>query len=219
MTSLAAFLRSSRHRNVVLVAACLLLAACESDKPATPVAAALDSQFLSVADVQRVLAQGIGEAQARGRAATFAVTDRLGNVLVVYQMAGAGTTVNISSGMGATGGLDGVNGAVPSTLAAISKAITGAYLSSSGNAFSTRTASQIVQMNFNPREANQPSGPLFGVQFSQLPCSDLVRRSSDGDTGPKHAPLGLAADPGGLPLYKNGVVVGGIGVMADGRYG
>jgi len=29
----------------------------------------------------------------------------------------------------------------------------------------------------------------------------------------------LAGDPGGLPLYKSGVVVGGIGVMADGIYG
>ena len=37
--------------------------------------------------------------------------------------------------------------------------------------------------------------------------------------GPKRSPLGLAADPGGFPLYKNGVLVGGVGVMADGRYG
>ena len=37
--------------------------------------------------------------------------------------------------------------------------------------------------------------------------------------GPKRSPLGLAADPGGLPLYKNGVVVGAIGVMGDGDYG
>jgi uncharacterized protein GlcG (DUF336 family) len=31
--------------------------------------------------------------------------------------------------------------------------------------------------------------------------------------------LGLSADPGGFPLYKNGVVVGGVGVMGDTRYG
>jgi uncharacterized protein GlcG (DUF336 family) len=37
--------------------------------------------------------------------------------------------------------------------------------------------------------------------------------------GPKRSPLGLAADPGGFPLYQNGVVVGGIGVIADGTYG
>ena len=37
--------------------------------------------------------------------------------------------------------------------------------------------------------------------------------------GPKRSPLGLAADPGGFPLYKNGVLVGAIGVMADGDYG
>ncbi len=36
--------------------------------------------------------------------------------------------------------------------------------------------------------------------------------------GPKRAPLGLSADAGGFPLYKNGVVVGGVGVMADGVY-
>ena len=36
--------------------------------------------------------------------------------------------------------------------------------------------------------------------------------------GPRRSPLGLAADPGGLPIYKNGVVVGGIGVISDGTY-
>ena len=57
----------------------------------------------------------------------------------------------------------------PTTFAAISKAVTGAYLSSSqGNAFSTRTANQIIQEHFDPGVAGTPSGPLFGVQFSQL---------------------------------------------------
>jgi len=75
-----------------------------------------------------------------------------------------------------------------------------------------------VQENFNPRENNQPSGPLYGVQFSQLSCSDLMRRVDDGTVGPKRSPLGLSADPGGLPLYKNNRLVGGVGVIADGLY-
>jgi uncharacterized protein GlcG (DUF336 family) len=115
------------------------------------------------------------------------------------------------------------NTPVPHELAAISKALTGAYLSSGGNAFSSRTASMIVQEHFPPSAATVglESGPLFGVQFSQLPCSDFSERfSTVGNTiGPKRAPLGLSADPGGFPLYKNGVVVGGIGVSGDADYG
>ena len=30
---------------------------------------------------------------------------------------------------------------------------------------------------------------------------------------------GLSADPGGIPLYKNGTPVGGVGVISDGIYG
>ena len=183
--------------------------------PPPPVPAAAP-QALTVAEVQRILSQAVLEAQARGAAATIAVVDRSGNVLAVFRMTGAAVTFTISSGRGVTGGLEGVN-IVPSEFAAISKAVTGAYLSSGGNAFSTRTASQIVQENFNPGEIGSPGGPLFGVQFSQLSCSDVV--AAPGTTvGPKSSPLGLAADPGGLPLYKSGVVVGGIGVISDALY-
>src|SRR5262249_48767840 len=117
---------------------------------------------------------------------------------------------------GTTGGLEAT--AVDSTLAAIAKAITGAYLSSWGNAFSSRTAGQIVQQNFNPGELEAPSGPLYGVQFSQLSCSDVITNTALGSVGPKGSPLGLSADPGGLPLYKNGALVGGVGVVANGVY-
>ncbi len=185
------------------------------------------AQNLSGLDVYRVISQAVQEAAVRNRPATIAVTDRVGNVLAVYQMPGAPPTVTVNSGRNVRTGIDGLAGVVPSTMAAISKAVTGAYLSSSGNAFSTRTASQIVQRNFNPGEILAPGGPLFGVQFSQLPCSDLSRRYFNGASpvppdqfrGPKRSPLGLSADPGGLPLYINGVVVGGVGVAADGVYG
>ena len=171
---------------------------------------------LTITDVQQVVAQAVTEAQAHNTRATVAVVDRVGNVLAVFRMNGATSMVTITSNSGATGGLEGVT--VPAELAALSKAITGAYLSSEGNAFSTRTASQIIQQNFNPGEANQPSGPLSGVQFSQLSCSDVNQRAAAGTIGPKRAPLGLAADPGGLPLYKNGTVVGGVGIVADATY-
>jgi uncharacterized protein GlcG (DUF336 family) len=176
--------------------------------------------------VQQILAQGVAEAQARSLPATLAVVDRVGNVLAVFAMSGANPRLQVPRGPnGSSHDLQGVD--VPGAAAgAIAKAITGAYLSSGGNAFSTRTASMIVQEHFPPSAAARglESGPLFGVQFSQLPCSDLAARfngnvGAGGFIGPKRSPLGLAADPGGFPLYKNGVLVGGIGVMADGVYG
>jgi uncharacterized protein GlcG (DUF336 family) len=176
------------------------------------------TQGLSVPEVEKIVSQAVAEAQARNIRATIAVSDRVGNVLLVYQMTGSAGTFSISGGRNISGGLENIN-VLPSSFAAISKALTGAYLSSKGNAFSSRTASQIVQDHFNPGQASQPAGPLFGVQFSQLSCSDLMRRAVDGMIGPKRSPLGLSADPGGLPLYKNGEVVGGIGVISDAIYG
>ncbi len=181
-------------------------------------------EALTVADVESVVAHAAAEAQARSLPAVIAVTDRVGNVLAVFRMTGARATATTSAAPNGQN-IDAQNLTVPVEAGAISKAITGAYLSSGGNAFSTRTASMIVQEHFPPapNTVGLESGPLFGVQFSQLPCSDLsARYMSSGATamiGPKRSPLGLAADPGGFPLYKNGVVVGGIGVMADGVYG
>jgi uncharacterized protein GlcG (DUF336 family) len=190
------------------------------------------SANLSAAQVQTIILQAANEASARGTPATIAVVDRSGNVLGVMQQSGApaNTTVTASTPTGgaravASTGLQNLS--VPSTLAAISKAVTGAYLSSNGNAFTTRTASQIIQENFNPGTTNAAGGPLFGVQFSSLACSDLVTDFTSGSgslagapgPGPHRAPLGLSADPGGLPLYINGVLVGGIGVEANGTYG
>lgn len=187
------------------------------------------STFLQASQVERIIAQAVAEARARGLEATVAVVDRVGNVLGVFQTNGAlGSTVAIRSRrferarppvtFPPTAGLEELD-FIPATLAAIAKAITAAYLSSEGNAFTTRTANQIVQEFFNPGEIGQPGGPLFGVQFSQLPCGDLVRQGASPGIGPRRSPLGLSGDPGGLPLYLNGTPVGGIGVMADGIYG
>ena len=235
-----------RGATSLLAASALVLASCggggsgNNTPTPTPVATATPTptpttgspfvppaqESLSAAEVGRIIAQAVAEAQARNLPSFIAVTDRVGNVLAVFRMNGANPTAVVSrERIGAAlpaGQIFGLQGAeVPAQLPAIAKAITGAYLSSGGNAFTSRTASQIVQEHFPPAPTTVglESGPLFGVQFSQLPCSDLSARLGDGMIGPKRSPLGLAADPGGIPLYKNGVVVGGIGVMGDGDYG
>jgi uncharacterized protein GlcG (DUF336 family) len=222
-----------------LSAGALALAACGGDGPPTnggvtgggpvptptpPPAGQVFSvpaaESLSSAEVGTIIAQAAAEARARGASATIAVTDRVGNVLAVFAMPGAAATARIPAAPdGSSRDAQGLT--IPAAGAAIAKAITGAYLSSGGNAFSSRTASFIVQEHFPPAPTTVglESGPLFGVQFSQLPCSDLSAQASDGLIGPKRSPLGLAADPGGFPLYQNGVVIGGIGVIADGTYG
>jgi uncharacterized protein GlcG (DUF336 family) len=166
-------------------------------------------------DVKTIIAQAVAQAQASGLKATIAVVDKEGNVLGEFAMQGApaNTKVGILESThrtcpaSETCGLEGQ--LVPSSLAAISKAGTGAFLSSQGEALTTRTASFIIQEHFPPGVSFQAGGPLFGVQFSQLPC---------GDINPV-LPLGLAGDPGGVPLYKDGKLAGGIGVEGDGIYG
>jgi len=224
----------------VVASASLLLASCGGGGTAsggtpnptptpTPTAgkyAVPAQEALTVTEVQGIVARAVAEAQARNLPSVISVVDRVGNVLAVYTMAGARPRATAEAAPNGLN-LDVQNVNFPASLAAIAKAITGAYLSSGGNAFTTRTASFIIKERFPaaPNTLGLESGPLFGVQFSSLPCSDLVNRYSPSAPaasafiGPKRSPLGLSADPGGIPLYKNGVLVGGIGVMGDGKYG
>ena len=210
---------------VLVVSVGGVLFGCEGtpDTPNTGTANTPNANFqalapLTVADVQTIIAQAVTQAVASNVRATIAVVDREGNVLGVFQMTNAPLTTLIGSSLSpgcAEGvaqpsicGLEGQR--VPATLAAISKAGTGAFLSSNGNAFSTRTASDIIQEHRPVGVSFVASGPLFGVQFSSLPCTDIKNNPP--------LPLGLAGDPGGMPLYKNGSLAGGIGVEADGVY-
>ena len=89
--------------------------------------------FLTVADVQTVIAQAVGEAQARGRNATIAVTDRVGNVLAVFATNNADGNAIVTSQQpearnadrGVLSNPTGLEGLaiVPTNLAAIAKAV------------------------------------------------------------------------------------------------
>lgn len=171
------------------------------------ISAAATAGTLTTTDVQAIISQAVSAAGSLNRTVTVAITDREANVLGVFSMTGAAATTTIRS-IGTSGmGLEG--SVVPSTLAAISKAGTGALFSTAGNAFTTRTAGFIIQEHFPPGIDFRPSGPLYGVQFSSLPCSDIKIPG---------LPLGLSADPGGLPIYKDGLAVGGVGIEGDGLY-
>jgi uncharacterized protein GlcG (DUF336 family) len=174
---------------------------------------------LNTSEVQTIIAQAVSTAAQLNRHVTVAVTDREGNVLAVFTMTGAPASTQFRGGgpgpsqvpSPITGfvpvGLDGT--VVPARLAAISKAGTASLFSTRGNAFSSRTAGFIIQEHFPPGVDFRSSGPLYGVQFSSLPCADIQRPG---------LPLGLSGDPGGVPIYKNGEAVGGVGIEGDGVY-
>ncbi|GAC1446304.1 MAG: hypothetical protein NVSMB56_03720 [Pyrinomonadaceae bacterium] len=180
----------------------------------TPNTNPITAGILTADDVRTIIAQGVSAAASINRPVTIAVTDREGNILGIFRMTGAPTTTTIRGG--GNGGLEGAT--VPSELAAISKAGTSALFSTQGNAFTTRTASFIIQEHIPAGLDNRPSGPLYGVQFSSLPCSDLKRTIPANNNQLLNLPLGLAGDPGSYPIYKNGVASGGVGVEGDGIY-
>ena len=179
-------------------------------------------QNLTVADIQRIISQGVAEAQAQGRPSGFVVIDRVGNVLATFVM--NGTNLGLRTPPAPNGqntDLQNLDLPPPAALAGgISKALTASYFSSVGAAFSSRTANDIVQETFPPSVGTQglESGPLFSVQFSQLPCSDVSARFPN-RAGTHRGPLGVGADPGAFPLYKNGAVVGAVAAIGDGVYG
>ncbi len=184
-----------------------------------PITSPATAGTLTTTEVQTIIAQAVSTAASINHPVTVAVTDREGNVLGVFKMTGAPATTQFrGGGPGPTlvpnpitgfvsTGLDGT--VVPSNLAAISKAGTASLFSTRGNAFTSRTAGFIIQEHFPPGVDNRPGGPLYGVQFSSLPCSDIKMPG---------LPLGLSGDPGSAPIYKNGEAVGGVGIEGDGAY-
>ena len=177
--------------------------------------------LMSSTDVSNVLAQAITRANffvTNGTAtnAVVAVVDREGFVLGVWSFAGT-------------------NAAPLDVLDAITKAGTAAFLSSSQEAFTSRTAGFIVQQNFPPGILNSGPGPLVGVNFANLTFSDVNRFKNPatfdpfafgggGTNGMPVSPLtlnaisGLAGSPGGVPLYQNGTnLIGGVAAVVTGK--
>lgn len=176
-------------------------------------------QGLTVSDVRTVVSQAVQESLFVSADRLIAVVDREGFVLAVWDVNG---------------------GAQPSAVdvaRAISTAGAAAYLSSNEHAFTTRTAGFIIQQNFPPGVKNRPNGPLVGVNFSSMAFSDTNKYKAPETDGSFPSPpvpgvddpgsatpayafrsvpftaLALSGNPGGVPLFKDGILVGGVGVV------
>jgi uncharacterized protein GlcG (DUF336 family) len=161
---------------------------------------------LTATDVQIIISHAVARAVRISPNSVIAVTDREGFVLAVWVVRG-----------GAAG--------ADEVATAVSKAGTAAFLSSNQNAFTSRTAGFIIQQHFPPGVNNTSTGPLVGVGLSNLFFSDINKFKAPGTVSVFSSSPGLFVkpvigtsldgSPGGVPLYKGGILVGGIGVTGD----
>ena len=172
---------------------------------------------LTIADVQNIVASAATAADATSM--VIAVVDRGGSVLSVFRKPGAGST-----DIGNFGATVDVNDL------AVALARTAAYFSNDQAPLSSRTVRFISGIHFPPGVTNAESAALYGIENTNRGCTlstnflpgQAVQPSLSLAGGPS---LGIitgkadlfdsdpnAVNPGGVPIFHSGVVVGGIGV-------
>jgi len=175
-------------------------------------------QSLTASDVT-ALVQAAAQA-ADPNTMVIAVVDRAGNILGVYRKPSAPT---LAAG--------NFSAQVDVNELAVSLARTGAFFSNDQAPLSSRTVRFISGIHFPPGIANTPNAPLYGIENTNRGCTlstnfiagqsvPPARSISGATTG-----LGIttgkvdvndsdsaALNPGGVPLFRNGSLVGGIGV-------
>ncbi len=136
---------------------------------------------------------------------TIAVSDTDGTLLALYRM-GDGTVFSID--------------------VAVAKARNVAYFSSTaptvahdlpgvpvGTAVTNRTISFGAQPFFPPGIDGSNPGPFYNYLY----INDVMNPCTQGSQNPPiQNPSGIVFFPGSEPLYKNGILVGGLGVSGDG---
>ncbi len=159
---------------------------------------------------------------AQSSAMTIAVVDRLGRILAVYKQPSA--PPSLPGNFGA---------AVPPDELAVSLARTGAFFSNDQAPLSSRTVRFISGIHFPPGVMNTENAALYGIENTNRGCNLAASLSA---TVPPATTIGgatpgygittgkadlddtqpAAVNPGGVPVFKNGQEVGGIGVaLAD----
>jgi uncharacterized protein GlcG (DUF336 family) len=108
---------------------------------------------------------------------------------------------------------------------AVQKARTAVFFSSSNQAYSSRTVGFLAQSLYPPGINHTPPGLFFTLQeqFSIITPSPVIATNpvngavfTTTNTVNPSLPNGITIFPGGFPLYRNGVLIGAIGVSGDG---
>src|SRR5438477_502900 len=108
---------------------------------------------------------------------------------------------------------------------AVQKARTALYYSSRdllgfgrNIAMSTRTVGFLAQSHYPPGIDADHAGPFFGQQEMFTCLSGTLANLSpiSGCSADRNLPNGITIFPGGFPLYRNGVLIGAIGISGDG---
>jgi uncharacterized protein GlcG (DUF336 family) len=174
---------------------------------------------LTAADVQQVVENA---AQSLNVPMVVAVSDRAGTTLAVFQNAGAPATSTGNFGV-----------AVDSQELAVALARTAAYFSNDQAPLSSRTVRFISGVHFPPGVIDAPNGDLYGIENTNRGCPLNTTFLPGQNINPARSIDGLslglgiitgkadtmdsdptAVNPGGVPLFKNGHVVGGVGVVS-----
>jgi uncharacterized protein GlcG (DUF336 family) len=197
----------------------LLLVGCGggSSTPASPPAAAT-VQALQIADVQKIVQAAVSSANVD---MVVAVVDRAGFVLGVFRTQNAPATA-----------LGNFGQSLDANDVAVALARTGAFFSNDQAPLSSRTVRFISGIHFPPGVTNQPPADLYGIENTNRGCA-LVSGATFQNQIPPSLALGggfgpgvltgkadamdsnpLAVNPGGIPVFYQNVVVGGIGVVS-----
>jgi uncharacterized protein GlcG (DUF336 family) len=152
----------------------------------------------------------------------IAVSDRRGQILAVYSNVGAPATA-----------LANYNVPQPADEVAAALARTAAFFSNDQAPIGSRTVRFLSGIHFPPGVMNSESAPLYGIENTNrgcgfnitylpgqsLPVPTLLHAAVPGlgiqtGKGDLLDSVSTAVNPGGLPIFKNGRVAGGIGVVA-----
>jgi uncharacterized protein GlcG (DUF336 family) len=198
----------------------LLLVGCGggSSTPVSPPPVAT-VHALQIADVQKIVQAAVNSANVD---MVVAIVDRAGFELGVFRTQNAPVTALANFGQ-----------TLDANDVAVALARTGAFFSNDQAPLSSRTVRFISGIHFPPGVTNQPPADLYGIENTNRGCT-LVSSVAFQSQIPPSLALGggfglgvltgkadamdsnpLAVNPGGVPIFYQNVVVGGIGVVTS----